>query len=131
MVYKNETPTTPFGRERHFVITNEGINHIQNECVNFPVQSVASDFTMFALIEITEWIEAEGLQDDVYIVINVHDSIILEVRDDTELIAKVARAGQKIMSEVPKKYLPDMNVPFRADVEVGHSWGKLEKWHED
>lgn len=131
MVYEGELPTTPFGRLRHFVVTYEALNHIQNEYVNFPVQSLASDFTLFSVIEISDWIEQEGLQEYVHVIINVHDSIILEVKDDPQLIARVAKQGAKIMREVPSKYLSDMNVPFKADVEVGYSWGNLEKWHED
>lgn len=57
LVLKNITPKTPLGRERHFVVTYEALNHIQNEYVNFPIQSIASDMTMFSLLAIQDWLE--------------------------------------------------------------------------
>lgn len=131
MVHAGELPTTPFGRIRHFVVTYEALNHIQNEYVNFPVQSIASDLTVFSLLEMHQWIIDEGLQDDVFIVINVHDSIILEVRDNAELLARVAKKCKEIMCTVPERYLEDLNIPFKADVEMGYSWGNLEKYDEN
>ena len=37
------------------------------------------------------------------------------------------------MEEMPKKYLPDISLPFRADVEIGDSYGTLSEpdWHYD
>ena len=78
-----------------------------------------------------QWIIDEGLQDDVFIVINVHDSIILEVRDNAELLARVAKKCKEIMCTVPERYLEDLNIPFKADVEMGYSWGNLEKYDEN
>lgn len=127
-VLKNITPSTPLGRERHFVVTYEALNHIQNEYVNFPIQSIASDMTMFSLIEIDKYIRKNYLQDKVRIVINVHDSIVLEVKDEPELIDRMAKACINIMATVPKEYLDDCIVPFKADAEVGYSWGNLSKW---
>lgn len=127
-VYHNECPTTPLGRERHFIITYDKMYHIQNELVNFAIQSIASDCTLFSLCEIQQYIEENGLQNRAKIIISVHDSIIIEVDDDDSLIAELARVSQEIMASVPKKYLPNLNVPFRADVEVGYKWGALEEW---
>ena len=121
-----EPCTSLLGRERHFVITNEVLNHIQNEYVNTPIQSLASDFTMLSLLHINDWLHAEKL--DAKIVITVHDSIILEVIDDKEIIDKVASKCIEIMSTVPSEYIADCKVPFKADAEVGTSWGALEEW---
>lgn len=123
---KNIVPETPLGRQRHFVITYDTLNHVQNEYVNFPIQSIASDMTVFSLIEIHNWIAEEGI--DARIILNVHDSIVLEVFDEDELIDKVVRKATEIMSTVPHRYLKDNEVPFRADAEVGYSWGNLKGW---
>lgn len=121
-----EPCVTMLGRERHFVITDEKLNHIQNEYINTPIQSLASDFTMLSLIGIHEYLEENKL--DARIVATVHDSIILEVQDDKQLIDTVAENCVKIMAETPKKFVPDCQVPFKADAEVGYSWGALEEW---
>lgn len=121
-----EPCTSLLGRERHFVITNEKLNHIQNEYVNTPIQSLASDFTMLSLLHIYDWLQEEEL--DAKIVITVHDSIILEVVDDKDTIDKIASKCIEIMSSVPSEYIKDCKVPFKADAEIGYSWGALEEW---
>lgn len=126
MANRGERCITPFGRERHFVVTNDNLNHIQNEYINTPIQSLASDFTMFSLIEIDKYRIKSKL--DFNIVTTVHDSIILEVIDNPEVIDTVVKECTKIMAETPKFYLPDIIVPFKADAEVGYSYGKLEEW---
>nr|DAF76504.1 MAG TPA: DNA polymerase [Caudoviricetes sp.] len=117
---------TMFGRERHFCITDEEMYHIQNEYINTPIQSTASDLTMFSLIEITNWLEQNNI--DAKIVSTVHDSIILEVIDDKAVVDKVAKRCIGIMAEIPEQYMHDCGVPFRADAEVGYKWGQLEEW---
>lgn len=133
MATKGEPCISIFGRERHFVITNEDLNHIQNEYINTPIQSMASDLTMFCVIEIHNWIESnistfKFNSGDVKLVATVHDSIILEVKD--EHVDFVAERCKDIMATTPAEYIPDLDVPFRADVEVGVKWGELEKWQK-
>ena len=126
---KGEPCTTIFGRERHFCISDEEMYHIQNEYINTPIQSTASDLTMFSLIEITKVLKKNGW--DAKIVSTVHDSIILEVKDRKDIIDKVASTCVQIMADVPAHFIGDRGVPFRADVEVGYQWGKLEEWKPD
>ena len=123
---KGEPCITYFGRRRHFVITNDHLYHIQNEYVNTPIQSLASDLTMMSLIGIHQWIEQNNI--DAKIVITVHDSIVLEVVDDDEVINKVAKECTRIMAEIPKHFIKNCPVPFKADAEVGYSWGALTEW---
>lgn len=129
MAKRGEACTTIFGRERHFVVTNEDLNHIQNEYINTPIQSIASDFTMFSLIEIDKFLRENNL--DARIVTTVHDSIIVECRDEKDLVDLVAQTCVRIMAETPLKYVPDCPVPFKADAEVGYAWGKLHEWPEE
>ena len=117
-----------FGRERHFVITEEKLNHIQNEYINTPIQSVASDLTLFSLMELDEYLCRTHL--DAKIIASVHDSIILEIVDDMEIIRMIAAKGQEIMASVPCKYIENCEVPFKADVEIGYAWGELSPLEE-
>lgn len=116
--------TTVFGRTRHYIITSENRNHIENESVNFPISSVASDLTLNSVCIINEWLKSEKI--DARIVNTVHDSIIIECIDDNDVLQKVVDKGTKVMSEVPVKFLPNLTIPFLADAEIGHSWGDLE-----
>lgn len=123
----SEPPTTIMGRERHFILTHENYNHVQNEGVNFPIQSIASDMTLCSLLAMHEWIRQEGLEDQVKIVATVHDSIILEADNDPGLVVYLAKEVKNIMEQTPCKYLPNLDFPFVADVEVGYKWGELSK----
>lgn len=127
-----ERQQTLFGRVRHYVITDENLFHVENEYINTPIQSIASDLTLMSLIKITEWLINKGYfipynaeTSDVRIVITVHDSIVLEVRDNSELVKEVALKCKSIMEEVPQEMISGCPLPFKADVEVGYSWGKL------
>lgn len=125
--HKGEVPSTVFGRQRHFIITPENRNAISNEAVNFPIQSIASDLTLMGVCEITDELKKRGLAGDARIVATVHDSIILEATDKDEIINEVAMIGKTIMASQVDK-LPDCEVPMKADVEVGYTWGGLKEW---
>lgn len=125
---KNVEPyTTIFGRQRHYILTNDNLNTIQNESINFPIQATASDCTVLSVCEIYNKIKELGLENKVKIVNNVHDSIILEVEDNDELVKQIVKIGKEIMENVPKKYLVGLDFPFRADVETGYKWGELHE----
>lgn len=117
---------TPFGFERHFVITNDNLFHVQNESVNTPIQSVASYLTMLSLMNMYDTFKKEGIK--AKIIITVHDSIVIECADDKELIDRIVKIGTETMAKVPLKYFPECKVPFKADAEVGYSWGALKEW---
>ena len=124
--YQREPYTTVFGRQRHYIVTMDNRNHVENEAVNFPVSSIASDLTMLSVCSIHDQLIAENI--DARIVNTVHDSIIIECIDDPEVLKRVTDIGVTTMAEMPKKYLlnPVLDFPFKADAEIGSSWGALE-----
>lgn len=131
---RGERQQTMFGRVRHYVVNDENMFHVENEYINTPIQSIASDMTLFSLMAINDWLIEEGLYDPwdaehslARIAITVHDSIVLEVIDDDELVRRVATKCQEVMATTPQKYIKDCPLPFKADVEIGYSWGKLEE----
>lgn len=124
---KGERCTTPFGRERTFVVTGENLHHVQNEYINTPIQSVASDLTMMSVLEIDKWLKLREI--DAHVILSVHDSIILEVKADDKLIEDVIRNCKAIMQRVPRNHLEGCKIPFEADAEVGTNWGALEEWN--
>ena len=125
--YTSTPFATVFGRERHYIITSDNRNHVENEAVNFPISSIASDLTMLSVCSIHDQLIAEGI--DARIVNTVHDSIIIECVDDPASLKRVADIGATTMAEMPKKYLTDpvLTFPFRADVEIGQRWGALSE----
>lgn len=131
---RGERQQTMFGRVRHYVVNDENMFHVENEYINTPIQSIASDMTLFSIIAIHNWLVKQGLYDpsdpansDVRIAITVHDSIVLEVKDNEELVRRVAKKCQEVMANTPQFYIKNCPLPFKADVEIGYSWGKLEE----
>lgn len=129
-----ERQQTMFGRVRHYVKTDDNGFHIQNEYINTPIQSMASDLTVTSLCVMHDWLVANKLYDPknphkskAKIIITVHDSIVLEVEDNPELVEMVARKCQSIMRDVPSMMIPNCKVPFKADIETGYAWGALEE----
>lgn len=126
MASRGEPCVTIFGRERHFVITDSELHHIQNEYINTPIQGTASDFTMLSLLNIYDYLEAHW-KGKARLVSTVHDSIILEVPDDPTAIAEIGNDCVNIMAKTPLEYVPDCPVPFVADAEIGYKWGEMYK----
>ena len=126
MASRGEPCTTIFGRERHFVITDSELNHIQNEYINTPIQGTASDFAMLSLLNIYDYLEANW-KGKARIVSTVHDSIILEVEDKPEYLKEIGNVCVDIMAKTPLEYVPDCPVPFVADAEIGYKWGEMYK----
>lgn len=126
MATRGEPCVTIFGRERHFVITDAELNHIQNEYINTPIQGTASDFTMLSLLSIYDYLE-ENWKGKARIVTTVHDSIILEVEDKPEYLKEIGNKCIQIMAETPLQFVPDCPVPFVADAEIGYRWGEMYK----
>jgi DNA polymerase I-like protein with 3'-5' exonuclease and polymerase domains len=116
---KGKECKTVFGRVRHFVVTKKNAWRVQNEAMNFPIQSTASDLTLFSLMDIHDELEATGLG---RLVLTVHDSIIAECKPEN--VDKVAEIMTKHMKRIPKEYLKT-DVPFRADIEIGTRWGEV------
>lgn len=126
MANRGEPCVTIFGRERHFVLTDAELNHIQNEYINTPIQGTASDFTMLSLLSIYDYLK-ENWVGKARIVSTVHDSIIIEVEDKPEYLKEIGNKCVQIMAETPLQYVPDCPVPFVADAEIGYKWGEMYK----
>lgn len=126
MATRGEPCITIFGRERHFVLTDAELNHIQNEYINTPIQGTASDFTMLSLLNIYDYLQ-EHWAGKARIVSTVHDSIIIEVEDKPEYLKTIGNKCIEIMANTPLEYVPDCPVPFVADAEIGYKWGEMYK----
>ena len=113
---------TVFGRTRHYYITSDSVHHAKNQSVNFPISSTANDLTIYSLVEIGKWLKEKNF--DAYLVNTVHDSIIIEARPED--VKEICIHCQKVMAEMPQKLLPNCDLPFRADAEVGTCYGDLE-----
>lgn len=110
---------TPLGRRRRFPFITRGlVGHTRRQAVNTPIQSVASDLTLTALVRLSK-----ALPDDCHILFTVHDSIAIEVPE-----ARLEEAAKIIRYEMEENLPIDRRgIPFPCDIEVGPNWGTLTK----
>jgi DNA polymerase-1 len=88
--------------------------------INSPVQSFASDLKLMSLIQIYNWLDPK----DGYLFGEVHDSLVLEVRNT--VLEDVARSILQIMShpQILDKLGIQLTVPICAEVKAGPSLGE-------
>lgn len=90
----------------------------ENGSFNTPVQGTANEFAVASMIEVVKWIDADAVP--AKLVLPIHDSIMLEVREDA--VNEVIPAVTEIMTQWDSQ-----GVPIKVDVEMGKMWGSLEK----
>lgn len=120
---------TPLGRERRFWLVNhKNDNKTENESINFPIQSTASDCALMALHDFLRELEKDPVKwEGVFPVNIVHDAILVEAPD--EKVDMAVELLSKCMVDVPLKLIPDLNVPMKTDAEVTkQGWGKKTSW---
>lgn len=109
-------------RRRMPLITRDNLEDARKSAANAPVQGMASDLTTISMIETHDWIQESGV--DARLLITVHDSVILEVRE--EQVDMVARKIKSIMEDVGTRWMPQ--IPWQADMEAGSNWGELKEF---
>ena len=111
---------TPFKRKRRFpFITNNNRSEILRQCINAPIQSMASDLCLQALTRIHNKFNPEYQR----ILLTVHDSIIIECKID-----KLEETIKLMKDEMELCPLPSP-LPFKAEFKYGYSWGEMTDMH--
>lgn len=125
---RNQTIVTCFGnKKRPGVVSQEKLRDLQNESRNMPHQSIASNLTVRAGIELIDVLRDEY---DTYICNTVHDCLVMEVPLNLPHILEVSRVVTEKMREIPTRF-PSLNViPWKASAEFGKHWGNLVKLKE-
>lgn len=88
-------------------------------CVNAPVQGGAADVMRIAMVRCSRAIEQSGLEDQIHLIMNIHDALVFEVHTDVH--------PQKVIDIVqPEVVFPIEGWPnLRADWEIGVKWGSM------
>ena len=92
--------------------------------INTPVQGFGSDLKLMSLIEVDDWLDEEWA----YLFGEVHDSILLEVRND--MVDKVVTKVLKIMSHprILDELGIELTVPICAEAKVGPSLAEAKDY---
>ncbi|MBU2028479.1 DNA polymerase I, partial [Patescibacteria group bacterium] len=127
MAKSNLYVETAMGRRRYLPEINSSNFQVQNAAermaINMPIQGLAADIMKLAMIKVSHELEANygrmnANNNKVYMLLQVHDEIILEVKED--LAEEVA---QKVKAIMEKVYT--LSIPLVVDVKVGDSWGEI------
>jgi len=113
---------TIFGRKRFLpLIGSLGQIGRQEEriAINMPIQGLAADVIKLSMIKISDFIKSKNLEDEVKLIVQIHDELILEVK--SAIIKEITPQLKEIMEQVA-----DLEVPLKAEITIGKTWGELE-----
>jgi len=119
---------TLFGRKRYFENIGSALPHIrahgERMAINAPIQGTQADITKIAMKEVDDYIKKEKLEKDVYLLLQVHDELIYEIK--TPKVKKVSKDIKEIMEKVvPLK--DTKQIPLTVETSAGPNWGELKK----
>jgi DNA polymerase I-like protein with 3'-5' exonuclease and polymerase domains len=128
MINNNYFIYSAFGRKRRLpeakAENRATATHAARSGLNFLVQSVASDVNLLGLIDTISWIKDNNLQDKICVFATVHDSVVAEVAEDM-----IDEYVYQLKSNLQKDRGVNIHgCPIVVDVEIGPSWGELEKY---
>ena len=118
---------TLFGRRRYFDGIKSKIPFIramaERMAINAPIQGTEADIVKLAMIKVDEYLRKENLLDKVSLLLQVHDELVFEIKDD--LVEKVIPKIKEIMEDVVdiKK---TKGVICKAEAKVGDNWGEMK-----
>lgn len=117
---------TFFGRRRYFPALRSPLPYVRAQAermaINAPIQGTSADIIKIAMARIAMHIEKEGIGKDAFLLLQVHDELVFEVRE--EMKDTFARAVVSLMEGVIP--LSDTHgVPLRVDAKVGKNWGEM------
>ena len=118
---------THFGRRRSFEGIRSKIPFVraaaERMAINAPIQGTGADILKIAMIKIDEHIQKNNLRDDVSLLLQVHDELVYEIKENK--VSEIAPQIRKIMENVIK---PEeiFGVPLLSSFSVGKSWGTME-----
>jgi len=119
---KNNFASTFFGRRRYLPELNSPNYMLRSQAeriaVNTPIQGLEADIIKRAMVEIDKWILKENYGEDLKMLLQVHDELLFEVKEN--LIKKVAPKIAELMSGVIK-----LKVPIIAEAKFGDNWAEL------
>ena len=122
-VEKNGYVETMFGRKRFFnldagnYMVKQGM---YREAVNMPIQGLTADIMKLAMIAVQKLI-VEKYEGKVVMLLQIHDELLFEIKDDKGLIEKFSREAIKTMEDVV-----ELKVPLQVHAKVGKNWGEMD-----
>lgn len=119
---------TLFGRRRYMEGIQSAIPYVRAQAermaINAPMQGTQADIIKLAMIQIDQFLKKEGLDEQVHLLLQVHDELVFEMNQD--VVESVAPKLKEIMEGILKKDQRH-GVPIVANVAIGKHWGDMKK----
>lgn len=121
---------TLFGRRRYFPGLRSKIPFIkamaERMAINAPLQGTAADIIKIAIKNSHEALKDAGLLDGCHLILQVHDELVYEVKE--EYIEKAKSVVAEAMKNViPPEFIKDKKpVPLDVHISVGKNWGEMK-----
>jgi len=119
---------TYFGRRRHFEAMRSSLPYIRAQAermaINAPIQGTEADIIKLAMVHIDTYLKEQGLEDDVHLLLQVHDELVYEIRKGkTEaVIPEIKRMMESVLTVEESR-----GVPIIVEAKLGKNWGEMEK----
>jgi hypothetical protein len=132
---KSKLVKTAFGRIRplatYYDSQDKWVESHGDRCaVNTKVQGVCADIMKTVMVRIYNWIHLNNLQDDIRILITMHDELVFEIKTEKLglYIPKIAKI--MMLSDLLQDQLK-WPLPLTVDVKYGESWRVTKKFFDD
>lgn len=128
---KNGYTTTYFGRVRYFEGIQSKIPFIramaERMAVNAPIQGTSADILKIAMIRIYDYLKKNKLEDDIRMLIQVHDELIFEIQKevDKKHILKIEELMENVLLREESK-----GIKFEVNIKKGKNWGEMQDFVE-
>jgi DNA polymerase I len=130
-VKKHGFTQTYFGRRRYFATIKSKLPYLraaaERMAVNAPIQGTQADIIKLAMVAVSKWLDQAGLQDEVTLLLQVHDELVFEVNQEKvdEIVPKLVDIMQGVLSPAETG-----GVIMKADAKVGPNWGEMKPYEK-
>ena len=113
---------TAFGRRRNILGIDSKLDFVRAQAervaINAPVQGTGADVIKLAMVKIDKWLREEKLEDDIKMLLQIHDELLFEIKDD-----KVDYAINKIKELMESISFSEGKNNVKFTVDTKESWG--------
>ena len=128
---ENGYTKTLFGRKRYFPGIKSPLPFIkamaERMAINAPIQGTATaDIIKIGMKKAEDSIARSGLMDEALLLLQVHDELIYEIKED-KVDQAVDIIKQAMRDVIPPQFITGMSeVPLEVSVNIGLTWGGLK-----
>lgn len=118
---------TMFGRRRKFAGISSSVPFIRAQAermaINAPIQGTEGDILRIAQLNIANWIKGEQLNDDVRMLLQVHDELVFEIKQEN-----IKTAVPKLVDIMTTVFAgkETHGVPVEVEVKTGKNWLEIK-----